>query len=100
MSHRTISRLIAGIIMAIVVASAINIDHLRRNRLGRDAFMQHESDRYDRFFAHPDLQESVLESLLLCGSFLLIYELIAFNCLKVLKVISEAKPKADDPSAQ
>jgi hypothetical protein len=86
--------------MVVLIASAINIDHVRRGRMGRDAFMEHQSTRYERYYAHPDLEEAVLQSLLLCGAFLVIYEVIAFNTLKIVTFISEAKPKTDGASAQ
>ena len=69
-NHRRLSRLIAAAIMVAVVASAINIDHIRRGGMGRDAFMEYQSMRYERYFAHPDLETPVLESLALCGAFL------------------------------
>jgi hypothetical protein len=97
MNHRTLSRLIAATIMVAVVASAINIDHLRRNRLGRDAFMEYQSERYERYFAHPDLNLSVVESILLCGTFLLVYEIIAFNALKFLNILSEENRNTGGP---
>jgi hypothetical protein len=93
MNHRRLSRLIAAVLMVILVASAINIDHVRRGRLGRDAFMKYQSTRYERYFEEPNLQSPVVESLLLCGAFLVIYEVIAFNTLKIVTFISEAKPK-------
>ncbi len=82
-------------IMVVVVASAINIDHVRGKRLGRDAFLEHQGERYDRYFADPDLEQPVVESLFLCGAFLLIYEIIAFNTAKILTFMNEEKPKND-----
>ena len=98
MNRQTLSRLIAAAIMVVIVASGINIDRVTRGRLGRDAFLQHQGDRYDRYFADPNLDESLLESLLVCAAFIAIYELIAFNTFKVLTFINEAKPKTDGAS--
>jgi hypothetical protein len=95
MNQRRLSRIVAGVLMVVIVASALNIDHVNRNRLGRDAFMEHQSQRYERYFAHPDFADSVLEAVLLCGAFLLIYEVIAFNTEKVLKFIGEARAKGE-----
>jgi ABC-type spermidine/putrescine transport system permease subunit I len=100
MNHRVLSRLIAAAIMVAVVASAVNIDHVTKARAGRDAFLEYQSERYERYFAHPDFNQSVVESLLLCGAFLLVYEVIAFNTARILTFVSEAKPKSDDASMQ
>jgi len=80
--------------MVVIVAAAINIDHVNRNRLGRDAFMEHESERFDRYFAQPDFAYSVVLAVLGCGAFLVVYEVIAFNAEKVLRFIGEARAKA------
>jgi hypothetical protein len=93
MNHRTLSRVIAGAIMVAIVASAINIDHVRRNHQGRDAFMEYQSERYDRYFAHPNFNLSVVESVLLCGTFILVYEIIAFNSLRFLGILDGKKAK-------
>lgn len=98
MNHKTLSKLIAAAIMVVVVASAINIDHVRRNRLGRDAFMEHQSVRYEKYFADPNLNEPVLEAVLMCGAFVVIYEVLTLNILKVLTFMSEAKPKTNGAS--
>ncbi len=100
MNHRILSRLIAAAIMVAIVASAVNIDHIAKGRAGRDAFMEYQGERYERYFAHPDFNQSVVESLLLCGAFLLVYEVIVFNIAKILTFMSEAKPRLDDGSVE
>lgn len=79
--------------MVAIVASAINIDHVRRNHQGRDAFMEYQSERYDRYVAEPNFQQPISQSLLLCGAFLLIYEIIAFNTMKIISFMSESNSK-------
>jgi len=93
MTHKTLSRFIAAALMVVIVAAAINIDHIRRGRMGRDAFMDAQSRRYEQHFANPDLQSSVLPSLALCGLSIALYELVAFNTLKVLSYLSTPKSK-------
>lgn len=85
----------AAMLIVVIFASAINIDRVRRSRKGRDAFVKEQSERYDRYFANPNLNESVIESLLRCGAFIVVYELIAYNSLKIMTILSRKDSAAE-----
>jgi hypothetical protein len=84
MNHRKLSRWIAAIVMVFVFAFAMYLDEGRRGKMGREAFLEKQAVRYDKFYVNPPLATDILGALLVGRIFLAVYEVVAYGTLMLL----------------
>jgi len=88
--HKILSAAFLGLLFGLY----IHHDHVRWGRLGREAFLVHESRRFDLFMAGPHpAPGSILGGIIVVLALIGVYELISFGLSKVLK---SAPPNGGD----
>ena len=96
MNHNPFARVIAILLLGMLFASYTNHDQQKWRRLGRDAFVAHKSERFDRFVARPQpFVVIAFAALFVAGLLFGFYELIAYVLSAVLK--SSAPAQAGPP---
>ena len=78
--------------MIIVFACGMYVDQVRRGQTGKEAFLAKQSLRYDRFFATPPMTLDFVSAVLVGGTMIAIYELVAFGTLMFLDRIGPKDP--------
>ena|SRR5271165_5000450 len=80
--HKILSAAFLGLLFGLY----IHHDHVRWGLLGREAFLVHESRRFDYFMAgpHPALG-SILGGIMVVLALIGVYELISFGLSRILK---------------
>jgi hypothetical protein len=77
---RIIAKLTIVVILGALIGESVNLDHQKWHRLGRTAFLSHQSQRFDKYIAIPQspavlILTSVIMAIFLCC----VYEgLVAF----------------------
>jgi len=83
-----LSRLITLGIFAFFLAAVSHFYHSKVGEQGRDAFLAHQADRFDRFYAHPSsIVLELIAVLFMLGFLFVAYEVVAFVVLKILEQI-------------
>ncbi len=95
MHARTVSRIVAIILLGVIIAVGYSWTVHLRFEAGRDAFVRSQQQRFDRFYAHPvPIVPLVVSAFLLSSIIVGVYEALAFG---VYKVICLAHPSRDEP---
>jgi hypothetical protein len=86
MNRRLLSRCIAAMVLALLVATVVHIDRRVWHRRGQQAYLKDQQTRYTKYMANPAsfshlLGTSVLVVVLVMG----IYESVAFTFYLLLK---------------
>jgi hypothetical protein len=80
--HKILSAAFLGLLFGLY----IHHDHVRWGHLGREAFLVHESRRFDLFMAGPHpAPGSILGGIIVVLALIGVYELISFGLSKILK---------------
>ncbi len=80
MSRRTIGKITAAVLLGILLGCYIHHDYVTWGRRGRDAFLAHETHRFELSMAEPGpIGVTVLGATIVVLSFLGAYELIALG---------------------
>src|SRR5215467_15333916 len=86
MNHNLFARGLAILIMGLLLAAYINHENKKWRLLGRDAFIAHELERFDRFIAPPDsFGIAVFGAIIVVPLTFGFYELVVFILTAVLK---------------
>ena len=86
MNRNLFARGLAVLIMGLLFAAYINHDTQRWRRLGRDAFIAHELERFDHFIAPSDSFGVVFFGAIILVPFIFgLYELVFFILSVALK---------------
>lgn len=81
----SLSRMISALVMGILFGLGIHQDHLKWNRLGREAFSAYELRRFDHYMASPRPIATIVGAIIVVPLFLALYELVALVFSKVVK---------------
>ncbi len=93
MNHRLIARAIALIFFGILFAAYINHDHQKWRRAGREQFLVHEADRFDRTIIRVQPFSALATgSVLVVGFFGGLYEIVVLVLSAVLKSMEVPHP--------
>ena len=98
MNRNLLARAIAVLILGILFASFIDRDRQKWHREGREAFLAHEGERFDRFISPPrSFSFTALSIGTTVLAFILVglYEVIVIFASKLLKSVI---PDLDKPS--
>lgn len=77
---------LAVLVMGILFGAYIKHDYEKWRRLGRDAFITHELERFDRFIAPPGAFGVAVFGVIVLTPFIFgFYELVAFALSSVLR---------------
>jgi len=81
--------MIAAIAMGAMFGSYIHYDYVRWGQRGREAFLAHQTQRFDQYMAtpHPTMA-TVFGAIIAIVGALAIYEALAFVLATVLKAMS------------
>jgi uncharacterized membrane protein SpoIIM required for sporulation len=94
MSRHFISRIIAALVCGFLFGWYVNYDYLRWNRLGREAFLAYQVQRFDAHMATPDPMALTLVSIgVAVVGFLALYELLVLGFSTALKAKISDTPK-------
>lgn len=97
MNRNLFARGLAVVVMGLLFGAYINDDYQKWRRLGRDAFIAHEVERFDRFIVPPSAFGVAAFGAILVTSFIFgLYELVAFVLSSALK---SSIPDQPGPSA-
>jgi len=98
MNRNLFARAIAILLLGMLFASYTNHDQQKWRRLGRDAFVAHELEKFDRFIARPQpLVVIAFATFFVVGLLFGFYELIVYVLSAVLK--SSAPAQAGPPGS-
>jgi len=87
---KVISELIAIGVVGVLTGLSMNGMHLKWHRLGREAYMAHESQIFDKQYANPSsLSHSILLGVIMVLLFVAFYKGIALVTAKVLSAIPD-----------
>jgi hypothetical protein len=88
--NRTVtSRISAALIMGIILCSYVHHYYLWWNHRGREAFLAHQAQRFDRFMAAPHASLGLLfAAILVTAVGAGMYELLALGILTTLKAFA------------
>src|SRR5271165_3230961 len=79
-------KLASAAFLGLLFGLYIHHDHVRWGRLGREAFLAHQNQRFDRFMAGaPSATGSILGGVIVVLALLGAYELISFGLSKIVK---------------
>jgi hypothetical protein len=94
MNRHLASRIITIVLFGVLFGSYIHRDYANWNLRGREAFLAHESQRFDRFIAkpHPRVFTVIGATITVAGIFG-IYELIALGLSAALKAMDSGGGK-------
>ena len=85
MNRNLLARGLAVLLMGLLLGAYINHDNQKWRRLGRDAFIAHELERFDRFIAPPNSSGiAAFGAIILAPFFFGLYELVVFILTAVL----------------
>jgi len=91
MERQKLSKLIAGLLLAVAIAYFMHSTNTMYSEMGKDAFLAKEALRYELYYGHPKpLLGNLVESIAMVGLILGTYELLA---LFTFKVLDKAAPK-------
>ena len=86
MGRNLFARGLAVLIMGLLFGAYVNHENKKWRRLGRDAFIAHELERFDRFIAPPDAFGVAVFGVIILTPFTFgVYELVAFIMAVFLK---------------
>jgi|SRR5215467_5815914 len=92
MNRNLFARGLAVLIMGLLLAAYINHENKKWRRLGRDAFVAHELERFDRFIAPPDsFGIAVFGAIILTPVTFGVYELMAFILAAFLRTATSVQ---------
>lgn len=92
MKPHFVGRLVAMVLFGVLLAAGMHREHVQRGRLGREAFLAQQAERFDRHFAKPDpVAVELAVGLPLTAGFLVAYELVAYGVTKVARVLAASK---------
>ena len=86
MNHNQIARVIAIVFLSILFAAYIDLDHQKWPRVGREQFLAHEAERFDRGISgvHPS-GALVIGGVIVVGLFVGFNEILVWAFSSVLK---------------
>jgi hypothetical protein len=89
MINKVVSRIISGSLLASIAGWVMHISDVHNVQMGRAAFLAKEAARFDRLVTHPvGVVGWVIGSLIVYGSCLIVYELVALAIRKILERIN------------
>jgi hypothetical protein len=90
MKIKVISEVIAAVVIGVLSGLSMNGMHLKWHRLGREAFLIHESQNFDKLYANPSsLTHLILLGVIMTLTFIALYKGIALVAAKVLSTITD-----------
>jgi hypothetical protein len=94
MKIKFISELISVVTIGAFVGLWSNGSHQKWHRLGREAFLTHESQNFDKMYANPSsLLHSILLWVILTLSVFVFYKAVAFIAAKILSAFASKEEK-------
>ena len=76
-------RVIAAVLIGILIGIYRYHDYATWNGRGRDAFISHQLQRFDRYMLHPHFVSALITTVMAYGLFLGLYELIVAGVSKI-----------------
>jgi tetrahydromethanopterin S-methyltransferase subunit E len=84
---RNTNRLVAAVTLGVLVGAYIRHDYMKWNRLGREAFIAHQAQRFDMYMATPrPALPTIIGAVLIVIGLVVVYEAI----VAVISKISES----------
>jgi hypothetical protein len=94
MNRNLIARSVAILLLGVLFAYYIEHDRLKWRQLGREAFLAHETERYDSWIGKPHpASATVIGAIIVAGLFFGLYELVVLFLSAVLKSAGQAQEK-------
>jgi len=72
-----LDKVLAGLFVALLFVAYIHQDYTKWSALGRDAFLNYEGARFDRYISHPHWGINIFASIIVIGMTLIVYELLS-----------------------
>lgn len=86
MNRNLFARALAILVMGLLFGAYVNHDSKKWRQLGRDAFIAHEMERFDRFIAQPDAAGvAVFGAIILVPFIFGLYELLVFILMAAMR---------------
>jgi hypothetical protein len=85
LKNKLASKAIASVVMGILFGLYVHHDYAKWGQRGREAFLQNQLQRFDRFMAHPHaIVPTMIGATILIIGGLVIYELLVFVTSRIL----------------